>query len=147
MSEDRSVIEVALLHDMHFEAHGEDGRAISLDASSSFGGQGLGFRPLELILAGLAGCTGMDVISILRKKRQQVTDYRVEVWGTQETDYPHAYTDISLRHIVTGEAVSEDAVKRAIQLSEDKYCPAYAMLSKAATITSTFEVHPAGPAD
>jgi putative redox protein len=89
----------------------------------------------------------MDVISILRKKRQDVTAYHIEVSGARQQDYPRVYTEISIRHILTGNNLSAEAVKRAIELSESKYCPAYAMLSKAASISSTFDVRPAGPVD
>ena len=132
---------------MRFVTRGADGIEVALDSDAEHGGSGAGFRPMELLLAALGSCTGMDVISILRKKRQAVTGYRVEVTGTRAADYPRVFTAIAVRHVVRGHDVAEDAVRRAIELSESKYCPAYAMLSKAAPITSDFEVQSALPAD
>jgi putative redox protein len=142
-----NTVEVDLLQGMCFRAAGEDGIAVELDAPLEHGGCGGGLRPLELLLIGLGGCTGMDVISILRKKRQDVTGYRIEVDGTRANQHPKVFTEIRGRHIVRGNNVSEEAVRRAIELSETKYCPAFAMLEKAAPISSTFEVHSDVPAD
>lgn len=133
-------IELTLQDGMNFTAVGVDGVAVSLDSSEEHGGTGVGLRPMELMLVSLGGCTGMDVLSILRKKRQQVTGYRIEVSGEQASQYPHVFTHIRLRHIVTGIDVREDALQRAIQLSEQKYCPAYAMLSKVTPITTEYEI-------
>ena len=133
-------VDIALQDGMHFQAVGEDGVVVSLDSSSEHGGKSLGMRPMEMLLVALGSCTAMDIISILRKKRQQVTDYRIEVSGEQAHGYPQVFTDISLRHILTGIDLSENAVVRAIELSEEKYCPAYAMLSKAASISSTYQI-------
>jgi putative redox protein len=133
-------IEIDLLRGMKFTAVGEDGVEVQLDSGPDTGGSGSGFRPMELMLVALGSCTGMDVISILRKKRQDVTGYRVEVDGVRAPQHPHVFTKITVRHFVEGHAVRVEAVHRAIELSEEKYCPAYAMLSKAAPITSSFEV-------
>lgn len=89
----------------------------------------------------------MDVISILRKKRQQVTAYYIEVSGLQADSYPHVYTEIDIRHTLHGLDLSPIAVQRSIELSEARYCAAYAMLHQSARITSSFEIHPAAPAD
>ncbi len=96
--------------------------------------------PVELLLIALGSCTAVDVISILRKKREQVTDYRVEVRGERRTDYPRSYTIMEVRHIVRGRNVSEKAVAQAIQLSEEKYCSVAATLKPTVTITSTYEI-------
>lgn len=141
-----SRVEITLQDSMHFEAVGEDGVSVSLDSSAEHGGQGRGLRPMELLLVGLGSCSAMDVVSILRKKREKVTGYRIEVSGEQANEYPRVFTQISIRHIITGINVPEASVRRAIELSETKYCPAYAMLSKAAPISSTFEIVQA-PAD
>src|ERR1700752_600674 len=92
--------------------------------------------PLELLLLALGGSTGVDVISILQKKRQQVTDYRIEVSGERRDEYPKAYTRLLVKHIVTGRGVAEQAVARAIELSETKYC------SVAATLRGGVEIVP-----
>jgi putative redox protein len=125
---------------MNFSAVGVDGVEVRLDSSEEHGGTGTGLRPMELMLVSLGSCTGMDVLSILRKKRQQVTEYRIEVRGEQADQYPHVFTHIRLRHLVTGIGLREDALQRAIELSERKYCPAYAMLSQVTPITTEYEI-------
>jgi putative redox protein len=100
---------------------------------------------MEYLLAGLGGCTGMDTISILRKMRQDVTDYRIEVEGVKADEHPKVYTEISIRHIVTGNNLSEDRVRHAVDLSEEKYCSAMAMLRQAAAISTVVEVRSATP--
>lgn len=140
-------IDITWREEMRFDATGVDDVTVRLDSDAVHGGTGAGFRPLELMLISLGGCTGMDVLSILRKKRQQVTEYHVTVQGTQQQAYPRVYTAITIQHILHGNDLSEEAVKRAIELSETKYCPAYAMLSQAVDITSSYEIHPAAPPD
>lgn len=95
---------------------------------------------MELILVGLGGCTAMDVLSILRKKRQEVTAYEVKLDAQQASEHPHVFTHITIRHIVHGRNVRPEAVARAIELSETKYCPAQAMLEHVAEIESAFEI-------
>lgn len=136
-------VEIELEAGMRFVAAGQDGLTVRLDAEEQHGGLGMGFRPMELLLVGLGSCTAMDVLSILRKKRQEITAYRIEVRGDQATDYPHVFTQIYLRHILTGRKLSESAAQRAIELSEGKYCPAYAMLSKAAPISTELQLQEA----
>jgi len=96
--------------------------------------------PMELLLLALGSCTAVDVVSILEKKRQQVTDYRVEVRGTRREEHPRKYTRFEVKHIVRGRGVSEKAVAQAIELSETKYCSVAATLSPAAEIVSSFEI-------
>ena len=96
--------------------------------------------PMELLLIALGGCTGVDVVSILHKKRERITDYRIEVRGTRRDEHPRAYTRIELRHIVRGHNVSEKAVAQAIELSENKYCSVAATLRPTAEIVSTYEI-------
>jgi putative redox protein len=134
-------IEIRLVDDMHFAAARHDGVTVQLDNGP------LGMSPMELMLVSLGGCTGMDVISILRKQRQVVSSYVVHVSGVQATEHPHVYTSIHVRHVLEGTNLSETAIQRAIDLSEEKYCSAYAMLVKAAEITSSFEIGPPLPAD
>jgi putative redox protein len=120
---------------------------VALDSSPEHGGHKQGFGPMELLLVGLGACTGMDVITILRKKRQNIAAYRIEVSGNRAEDYPKVFTEIFIRHVVHGDDVEGSAVRHAIELSETKYCPAYAMLSRTAKISTTYEIHPAGPED
>src|SRR6266478_3301465 len=96
--------------------------------------------PMELLLLALGSCTGIDVISILRKKRQSVTDYRVEVRGERREDYPRSYKRMEVHHVVTGRNISEQSVAQAIQLSEEKYCSVAATLRPTTEIVSSFEI-------
>jgi len=125
---------------MRFVAESGSGHHVTLDADEHGGGQNAGFRPMELLLAGLAGCTGMDVISILRKKRQQVTAYEVHVTGRRAEDHPMVFVEISVEHVVTGHHLQAEAVARAIELSEERYCGAGAMLGKVARLTHTYRI-------
>jgi putative redox protein len=131
---------------MRFVAEAGSGHSVALDASEHEGGQNAGFRPMELLLVGLAGCTAMDVISILRKKRQQVVAYQVEVHGDRSDEHPKVFTAITVRHIVTGHNLDPQAVARAIDLSATKYCSVGAMLGQATEITHTFHIVAAGEA-
>lgn len=142
-----ATVTITLQSGMRFDATGADGTVVQLDSDPVHGGGPGGFRPMEMLLVGLGSCTGMDVISILRKKRQKVTAYTVQVWGTQADTYPHVFTELFIRHIFRGNNLSDIAVRRAVELSESKYCPAFAMLQKAAPISSTIEIHPASPPD
>jgi putative redox protein len=96
--------------------------------------------PMELLLVALGGCTAVDVISILRKKREHVTAYRVEVSGARRDEHPRAYTRMEVRHVVRGRNVSERAVASAIELSETKYCSVAATLRPAVEIVTTYEI-------
>jgi putative redox protein len=96
--------------------------------------------PVEMLLVAVAGCTAADVQSILEKKRQDVTDYRVEVTGTRAEDHPRKFLTFHIHHIVRGRNVSEEAVRQAIELSDTKYCSVAATVRPTATITTSFEV-------
>ena len=96
--------------------------------------------PMEMLLVSVAACTAVDVISILKKKRQDVTDYNVEITGTRAEDHPRKYTAFHVHHIVQGRSVSEDAVERAIELSDTKYCSVAATVRPTAEITTTYEI-------
>lgn len=96
--------------------------------------------PMELLLLALGGCTAVDVLSILRKKRERVTDYRVELRGTRRDEHPRAYTRIEMCHIVRGRNLSAKAVESAIELSETKYCSVAATLRPAVEIATTYEI-------
>ena len=125
---------------MRFEVEAGSGHHITLDAAEHDGGHNEGFRPMELLLVGLAGCTGMDVISILRKKRQDVTGYEVHVTGVRAEEHPMVFVEITVEHIVTGHRIQPEAVARAIELSEERYCGAGAMLGKVAHLTHTYRI-------
>jgi putative redox protein len=140
-------MDVSLIDGMHFQATGKNNVSVSVDSSDEHGGASAGPTPMELLLVSLGSCTGMDVISILRKKRVRVSAYRVEVTGTVADEYPHVYTHIDIRHVLEGSDVTDEAVRHAIELSETKYCSAYAMLEKAAELTSSYEIGSAGAPD
>lgn len=96
--------------------------------------------PMELLLLALGSCTGVDVISILRKKRQNVTDYRIEVRGQRRDEHPRSYERMEVHHIVTGRNISGRSVAQAIELSEKKYCSVAATFRPTAEIVSSFEI-------
>ena len=120
-----------------FVATTPSGHAQVLDTDTA---RAVAASPMELLLIALGGCTAVDVVSILKKKRERVTGYRVEVRGTRRDEHPRAFTRIEVRHIVTGHNVSERAVAQAIELSETKYCSVAATLRPTAEIVSTFEI-------
>ena len=119
---------------MSFSGSSESGFWVPLGTSSELGGDSDGFRPMELIAIGLAGCTAMDVISILEKKRQKVVRFEVKVHAEKAQEHPKVFTGIEIEYIIDGEDIDRAAVERAVELSETKYCPAQAMLSKAVPI-------------
>ncbi len=123
----------------------EVGHAVVMDAKAEYKGEGSGIRPVELVLHGLAGCTGMDVISILEKKRQKVTHFEIVVSGVQrEDEFPKIYTEIGVEYVVTGHGIDPNAVKRAIELSEKKYCSVKGMLGSQVSVTTSYRVLEAG---
>jgi putative redox protein len=98
--------------------------------------------PIELLLAAVGGCMASDVIDILHKKREKVADYKIEVTGERRDDFPRSFKSIKLHHILTGESLSESAVKQAIELSDSKYCGVAATLRPTAEVSVTFEIVP-----
>ncbi|HEY1348149.1 MAG TPA: OsmC family protein [Ktedonobacteraceae bacterium] len=129
-----------LVDTMSFKVESGSGHSVLLDASPSEGGADRGFRPMEMLLIGLAGCTGMDVISILRKKRQEVSAYEVYVTGWRAQGHPMVFVDITVEHVVSGHAIQPEAVARAIELSAKRYCGAGAMLGRGAHLTHTYRI-------
>ncbi len=119
---------------MSFTGLSGSGFTIPLDTTLKNGGADSGPSPMELVLIGLGGCTGMDVISILKKKRQEVTSFEILLHAERSSEHPKVFTDITIEFVVTGQDVDEEAVKRAVELSETKYCSASAMLSKSVPI-------------
>lgn len=125
---------------MSFSGEADSGFSVRLGTDPAVGGDNDGPRPMELIAIGLAGCTGMDVISILQKKRQDVTDFEVKVHAERASEHPKVFTQIELEYVITGRSIDPEAVERAIELSENKYCPAQAMLAKASPITHRYTI-------
>lgn len=126
--------------DMRFEAVADSGHAIILDAAPEVGGANAGSRPMELMAMSLAGCTAMDVISILRKKRQEITGFEVKVDAARATQHPHVFTALEVTYVLRGRGIDSASVERAMRLSEEKYCPAQAMLRAVAPITLKYEI-------
>ncbi len=125
---------------LQFVGEADSRHAVVMDAEEKFGGRDSGARPMELLLMGIGGCSGMDIVSILRKKREQVTNLEINVEGKMAEDYPHKYTQIDIEYVVTGKNLSDEAVKRAIQLSMDKYCSVKATLEGAAKINFSYRI-------
>ena len=123
---------------MAFEGAGNSGFIQKMDTGSSIGGGDSAGGPMEFIALGLAGCTGMDVISILQKKKQPVIGFNVRVTAGRSQDHPKVFTDAVIEYLIVGRNVEEAAVLRAIELSAEKYCPAHAMLSKAFPIRMVY---------
>ena len=134
-----SDVAVTWVQGEQFVASGSGGHSIVLDAP---GGRATwqGFKPSELLLAALAGCTAVDVIDILRKKRQRVSGLRVSVRGEQREEYPRAFERIAVQYEVRGQDITPAAVERAISLSEEKYCSVSATLRGVAEITTSFTI-------
>jgi putative redox protein len=131
---------VTLLDKMQFSGTSSSGDTLIMDADKASGGQDTGFRPMELLLVGFGGCSGMDVISILRKKRQQVTGFDIHVKGEKTDSYPKIYKEVHIEYVVKGRGVEKEAVERAIKLSLEKYCSVGATLAKAGTITHSYRI-------
>ena len=132
----------------HAVAVWQAGTAFSVTAGSGHtlvtdGAAEIAQSPMELIMAGLAGCTGADVIDILRKKRQEVTAFEVRVHGDRCEAHPRVYTEVEIVFVVTGHNIDPEAVRRAIELSEAKYCSVSAMLRHTAQLICRYEIHEA----
>jgi len=133
---------ITLVEGMQFVGSADSGHAVVMDAPPSVGGNNSAPKPMELLLMAFGGCTGMDVISILRKKKQEVSGLEMSVEGEMAKDHPHMYTAIHIEYTAKGKDISEDAVKRAIELSLERYCSVGATLGKAAKITHSYKVIP-----
>jgi putative redox protein len=125
---------------MTFEGLSPSGFPLQMDSDSSTGGSNNGLRPMEMIALGLAGCGAMDVISILLKKQQDVTDFQVHFHGPRSQDFPKVFTQAVLDYRFIGKNIDEKAVLRAIELSVEKYCPVHAMLEKAFPIRVMYKI-------
>jgi putative redox protein len=124
-----------------FTGTANSGFDVPLGAETRVGGDEDGFRPMELIATGLAGCTAMDVISILQKKRQDVTAFEVRVNAGRAEEHPKVFTSAVIEYIVSGHGVEEAALLRAIELSATRYCPAQAMFEKVFPISLHYQIY------
>lgn len=126
-----------------FVGESGSGHAVVMDGPPESGGRNLGIRPMEMLLLGMGGCTAFDVLHILKKARQDVRDCWVELEAERATDDPKVFTRIHTRFIVVGRGLKEPHVRRAVDLSAEKYCSASIMLGKTAEITHDFEIREA----
>ncbi len=126
---------------MSFTGFAETGFEVLLDTYPAFGGENGGFRPMELMALSLVGCTAIDVLSILKKKRQDLTDFEVKVKADRAEEHPKVFTEAQIEYEVTGHGIDEKAVLRAIELSATRYCPAQGMLAQIIPITLTYQIY------
>lgn len=131
---------VTLQANVRFEARAESGHTVVIDGPPEAGGENAGFRPMELMLLGMGGCMALDVVLILRRMRQEVRAYRLNIQAERAEDPPRVYTEVKLEHLLQGEGLEASAVQRAIELAETTYCSGSAMFAKTAKISNTFRV-------
>ncbi|MBW8456908.1 MAG: OsmC family protein [Thiobacillus sp.] len=131
---------VKLIEGVSFVGQSESGHSIVMDGAPESGGKNLGVRPMEMLLLGLGGCSAFDVVLILRKGRQQVTDCVADLSAERADTDPKVFTQIHVHFTVTGKALDPKRVEQAVHLSAEKYCSASIMLGKTAKITHDFEV-------
>jgi len=131
---------VQLVEGMTFVAESGSGHAVVVDAAPDVGGKNLGARPMELVLMGTGACSAIDVVHILRKSRQAVSGCVVELESERADEDPKVFTRIHMHYVVTGKALAQAQVERAIKLSKEKYCSATIMLAKSAEITFDYEI-------
>jgi len=128
------------VQDATFLGEAGSGHAVVMDGPPDHGGRNLGVRPMGMQLLGMGGCTAFDVVSILKKSRQPVTDCVAEIEAERAEEDPKVFTSIHVHFIVTGSELSDKRVARAVQLSAEKYCSASIMLGKSAEITHDYEI-------
>lgn len=126
---------------MMFTGIADSGFPVRMDAVKAVGGNGSGIGPMEMIALGLAGCTAMDVISILQKKRQDVTHFEVKIDAPRSAEHPKVFTNAVITYILAGHDIEEDALLRSIELAATKYCPAQAMLEQVFPIDLCYEIY------
>lgn len=131
---------VKWVEEMTFVGESGSGHSVVMDGPPGSGGRDLGIRPMEMLLLGMGGCTAFDVMLILRKSRQQVSDCVVDIEAKRADIDPKVFTRIHVHFIVTGHKLADRQVARAVELSAEKYCSASIMLGKTATITHDYEI-------
>jgi putative redox protein len=139
---------VKWVQDVMFVGESGSGHAVVMDGAPESGGRNLGIRPMEMLLLGLGGCSAFDVVLILKRGREQVTDCVVEMDAERATEDPKVFTRIAMHYIITGTNLDPKKAERAVTLSAEKYCSASAIIGKTATLTHTIELidaarHPA----
>ena len=131
------------VQDATFVGESGSGHAVVMDGPPDYGGRDLGIRPMEMLLLGMGGCASFDVVLILNRSRQPITDCVAEIEAERAAEDPKVFTAIHVHFIVTGKALSEKRVARAVKLSAEKYCSASIMLGKTAAITHDYEIREA----
>ena len=131
---------VTWVKDLQFVGESGTKHEIVMDADDKYGGTNKGMRPMEMLLVAIGGCTGMDVASILQKKRQQLKGIEIRVTGINAETYPQKFTEIELEYVITGKDLQEAAVKKAIESSMEKYCSVKATLEAAAKINYRYTI-------
>jgi putative redox protein len=131
---------VTYVNGLQFVGVASSGHAIVMDSDPGVGGNDTCSKPMELLLMGIKGCSGMDIVSILQKKKQYLIGLEIKVKGEESEDHPKKFTDINLEFVVKGKNVSEDAVKRAIDLSMNKYCSVKATLEGSSKMSFSYKI-------
>jgi putative redox protein len=134
---------IKLADGMTFVAESGSGHGVVVDASPDVGGRDLGPRPMELVLMGTGACSAVDVVLILRRSRQEITDCTVDLEADRATEDPKVFTRVHFHYVVTGKNLSTSHVERAIRLSREKYCSATAMIAHTAAVTTDYEIREA----
>ena len=128
------------MQDVSFKGSSDSGHEVVLDGPEELGGKGLGMRPMEMMLIGMGGCTSFDVVTILKRSRQQITGCIAEIEATRADEIPKVFTSIHIHFLIRGIDLQEKAVERAVELSANKYCSASIMLGKSVKITHDFVI-------
>lgn len=131
---------VKWLDNMSFVGESDSGHSVVMDGPPEFGGRNLGIRPMEMLLIGLGGCASFDVVSMLKKGKQDLIDCEVLIKAERAETEPKVFTKIHLHFVISGENLSESKIERAIELSAEKYCSASIMLGKTAKVTHDYEI-------
>ncbi len=125
---------------MSFIATDEDNHAVLMDTRERIGGDNAAFRPVDLMLAALGGCSAVDVINILKKQKQDIREFRIEINGVQADEHPKYFTEINLEFVLRGKNIKEEFVERAIELSHNKYCSVGQTIEGKAKINNTYRI-------
>ncbi len=131
---------VKWLDNMSFVGESGSGHSVVMDGAPEFGGRDLGFRPMEMLLLGLGGCTAFDVVMILNKSRQNIDDCEVHIEAERAENIPKVFTRIHIHFVISGRGLDTAKVEKAVNLSAEKYCSASEMLGKTAEMTHDFEL-------
>ena len=132
--------QIKWMQDVSFKGKSESGHEVILDGPEELGGKGLGMRPMEMMLIGMGGCTSFDVVTILKRSRQQITGCIAEIEAVRADAIPKVFTSIHIHFLIKGIDLQKKAVERAVELSANKYCSATIMLGKSVKITHDFVI-------